>query len=66
MTYRGHIKNGVIVLDENPKLEGMIVEVPAVSPKSLADRMRNIIGISNDLPTDFAENHDHYIHGTRK
>ena len=23
-------------------------------------------GIFKDLPTDFAENHDHYIHGTPK
>jgi len=70
MIYRGHIKNGVVVFDEDAKLpDGTAVHVQPVEEaprKSLAERFRNVIGIVDDLPEDLAENHDHYIHGTPK
>jgi hypothetical protein len=67
MPFRGHIKNRVVVLDEAVDLpEGTEVLVEPVGKKTLADRLRNIIGSVPDLPEDLAENHNHYIHGTPK
>jgi hypothetical protein len=31
---------------------------------TLAERLGPIIGAGTDLPADFAERHDHYIHGS--
>ena len=67
MSYRGRVKNGIIVLEENQQLdEGAIVEVTPIAPKTLAERLRGVIGAAKDLPPDLAENHDHYLHGTPK
>ncbi len=70
MTYRGRIKNGVVVFEETvPLPEGTEVRVEAVQApggKTLADRFRDVIGSISDLPPDMARNHDHYIHGTEK
>ena len=86
MTYRGHIENGVVVLDDHARIpEGTPVQVwdrpdvrdddPAPeSPGDLPDedaiptlyeRLEGLIG-TVDLPEDFAEQHDHYLHGTPK
>ncbi|MBI4581789.1 MAG: hypothetical protein HY718_18985 [Planctomycetes bacterium] len=71
MTYRGRVKNGVIVLEPPARLpEGAEVEVvsapgePAIP--TLAERYKDFIGAIDGLPADLAENHDHYIYGTRK
>jgi len=32
---------------------------------TLAEKFRNVIGTVQDLPSDMAENHDRYVHGTR-
>jgi predicted DNA-binding antitoxin AbrB/MazE fold protein len=77
MTVLGHIKNGVIVPDEPIVLpEGATVRVEVLPPKeknsesapqlSLAEKLLKYAGIADDLPTDLARNHDHYIHGTPK
>jgi hypothetical protein len=77
MTYRGHVENGVVVLDAPFNLpEGACVEViltPATEGEedvsqhpTLYESLREFIGKADDLPPDFAENHDHYIHGTPK
>lgn len=78
MTYHGHIENGVVVLEGGADLpEGLAVEVRAASvsveseeegvrPLSFHDRYRSFIGMGDDLPTDMAENHDHYLHGAPK
>jgi hypothetical protein len=73
MTYRGQVKNGQIVLDDNVVLpEGTTVTVApevftpsAAEPegRTLYERFENVIGKAKDLPADFAEQHDHYIHG---
>lgn len=34
--------------------------------RTLAELLAPFIGIADDLPPDFAINHDHYIHGARK
>ena len=71
MTYRGHVKNGVIVLEPPAALpEGAAVDVsPAQADEqipTLNERLKDVIGIVEGLPADMAENHDHYIHGTPK
>ena len=78
MTFRGHFRNGVVVFDAPPALrEGAVVEVAQLEPApgsegqspelpSLAELLGDFIGQAQGLPSDMAENHDHYIHGTAK
>jgi len=69
MSYRGHIRNGVVVFDEPVALpDGAAVRVEQVPAGkiSLAERMKDVIGIAKGLPRDLAENHDHYLHGRPK
>jgi hypothetical protein len=77
MTYRGRIKNGVVVFDKQvPLPEGAEVEVVLSPPATgnsqkdqiptLYEQLEDVIGIIKGLPPDFAENHDHYIHGCPK
>jgi hypothetical protein len=70
VTYKGHVKNGKVVLDEPVKLpDGMEVQVVVLERKSeptLADRLRCVIGAVKGLPSDLARNHDHYLHGRPK
>lgn len=68
MTYRGRVKNGVVVLDPPASLpEGAEVEVvPARQEQSaptLADRYKDIIGIAEGLPADSSQNHYHHLYG---
>ena len=78
MTYRGHIKNGVVVLDESADLpEG--VEVRVELPEraddatrqtgngaTLAQKLLSHAGKAKDLPSDASLNLDHYLYGTPK
>lgn len=70
MTYRGHIENGVAVLDDDAKLpEGTevviaLAELPVGA--TLSERFADVIGSCPGLPEDMAENHDHYLHGQKK
>lgn len=70
MSFAGHVRNGVVVFDEPVTLpEGTVVEVavrPAPEQATHFERFKEIIGAAVGLPEDFAENHDHYIHGTPK
>ena len=71
MTYRGRVKNGVIALDAPAGLpEGAEVEVsPVGSPTQIptvAERLKDIIGIADGLPADSSINHDHYLYGAPK
>jgi hypothetical protein len=76
MTFRGRVKNGVVVLDPPASLpEGSLVEVSAVpegpgdvpSPRqTLAERYADVIGIVEGLPADLSVEHDHYIHGSAR
>lgn len=76
MTYRGHVKNGMVILDEPADLiEGACVTIEVVpsgtkredtGPPSLAERLEAIIGKARSLPDDAAENHDHYLYGLPK
>lgn len=69
MTYRGHVKNGFIVLEPPADLpEGTPVEVRPLSEPSeigtLAERYKDIIGIAEGLPVDSSRKHDNYLYGT--
>jgi hypothetical protein len=82
MTYRGHVKNGSVVLDPPAKLpDGTAVSVrplkatavkavrkkkPSKRVPSLYDRLKPVIGKAVGLPPDAARNHDHYLYGTPK
>jgi hypothetical protein len=70
MTYQGTVKGGLIELEPGAALpEGTVVRVEPVqtSPaRTLADRLKPVIGIAKGLPADLAENHDHYLHGHPK
>jgi len=70
MSYRGHIENGAVVLDEPaPLAEGARVRVEPEEPErelTLAERLKDVVGILKGLPPDLAAQHDHYIHGTPK
>jgi hypothetical protein len=75
MTYRGHVRKGVIVLDSPAELpEGAEVEVHASEPvaaassseSTWADVFREVIGQAEGLPADSSVNHDHYLYGAAK
>ena len=71
MTYRGRVKNGVIVLDAPVALpEGTEVEVlptgEDLSEPTWAEVFKDVIGKAEGLPPDMARNHDHYLHGAPK
>lgn len=71
MVYRGHVRNGVVVLDETTGLpEGAQVQVAVLAPSeqesTLGTRLMKFSGKLTGLPTDLARNHDHYLHGAPK
>lgn len=70
MTCMGLVKNGVVLIDEGMSLpEGTRVEIKPVEPAtllSLAERLAGVRGVAKGLPSDLAENHDHYLHGRPK
>jgi hypothetical protein len=39
---------------------------PAEKKTTLGQRLLKLAGIAKDLPSDMAEQHDHYVHGTPK
>jgi hypothetical protein len=79
MSFTGHVLNGQVVLDAPlPLADGALVEVAvrealrtdvassnAPTPTHY-EIFKDIIGCIPDLPEDFADQHDHYIHGTPK
>jgi len=71
MSCEGTVQNGVVVLDHGHQLpDGTRVEVVVcagkVSPPGLAERLLKHAGTVPGLPTDLADQHDHYLHGTPK
>ncbi len=70
--YTGEVRNGVIVLEGAPAAlpEGACVRVELIEAPpetgTMADRLREVIGRAKGLPTDLAEQHDHYLHGQPK
>jgi hypothetical protein len=77
MTYRGHVKNGVVVLDDAVNLpEGsrvgvqLLEDAPAPAEPdripSLYERLKPLIGKAESLPPDASVNLDHYLDGLPK
>ena len=77
MTIAGTVQNGVVILDGAPALpDGTRVEVVVPKAPPTPDQaepgqptIRSLLkfaGVIKDMPADFAEQHDHYIHGTPK
>jgi hypothetical protein len=77
MTYRGHVNNGVVVLDDAVTLpEGLSVRVePADSVPdeddeenipTLFERLAPFVGKLEGLPPDASVNVDHYLYGLPK
>jgi hypothetical protein len=63
---QGVVKNGVIVLEDGSHLpEGTKVVVRSASDAPLSEELMKLAGTIHG-PRDFARNHDHYIHGTKK
>jgi hypothetical protein len=73
MTLEGHVKNGVIVLDEPRELpEGAKVKLEIVQIEatpatgenlSLLSRLGPLVGAIDDLPEDASINLKHYLYG---
>ncbi len=71
MEYMGTVSNGVVVLENNGSLpEGARVRVSLLEPsrdaETLGQRLLRFAGVARGLPSDMAENHDHYLHGQPK
>ena len=57
-----HLPDGTEVSIE-PRTPRKTTETPV---QTLAERYADLIGITDALPEDMAENHDHYLHGAPK
>ncbi len=73
MTYTGRVQNGVVVLDNGADLaEGTPVRVePIVATAGEREghghrALMKLAGVIKDKPSDWARNHDHYLHGHPK
>lgn len=72
MSFEGTVIDGKVVFDAPSVFpDGTRVEVhlPAASPDMpqavpLGKLLNRLAGLATDLPADFADEHDHYIHGT--
>jgi hypothetical protein len=63
------VKGGEIVLPPGVDWpDGTVVRIEAVKAPlpSVWDVLKKYEGIADDLPTDMAANHNHYIHGHPK
>jgi hypothetical protein len=75
MVLRGTVRDGVIIPESGTQLaNGTEVQIEVMPPRNpttaeiptLYDRVKDFIGIADRLPSDMAENHDHYVHGRPK
>ena len=71
MSVIGVVEDGKVVLPPEMQLPtGTRVRIEALPPTeqgpSLAETLKDYIGIFDDLPPDLARNHDHYFHGAPK
>ncbi len=72
-TYLGEVRDGVVVfegqvppLPPGTKVRIEPIAVDDASTPTLAERLGPIIGSIANLPSDMAEQHDCYLHGTPK
>jgi hypothetical protein len=54
------------LLSDAEVAKGRPADATAQSNRTLAERLKNVIGQGKGLPSDLAKNHDHYIHGAPK
>ena len=75
MSLEGRIHAGTVVFDQPvPLAEGTLVRVEAMSEpasgdgegQSMLEILGDVVGSIDDLPSDLAEQHDHYLYGTPK
>jgi hypothetical protein len=79
MVYRGHVKDGMVVLEgpeappEGARVSLRVLKAPALRATARRKRLpthydllKPFIGIGKDLPPDFSINHDHYLYGAPK
>ena len=67
MGYVGKVTKGTVVLPPDANLpEGTTVRIEPIGQETLAARLNKVIGVVHNMPSDWAENHDHYIHGASK
>jgi hypothetical protein len=71
MTCIGKVSKGKVVLPDGVNLpDGTTVRVDTVEAESSRAgskaRFSEFIGMADDLPSDLAENLDHYLHGHPK
>lgn len=69
MTIEGTVQNGAVVLDNSAQIPNgtrVQVIVPEESGKPTLLGLLELAGTVNDLPSDMALNHDHYLHGHPK
>ena len=71
MTCIGKVSKGKVVLPDGVHLpDGTTVRVDTVEPESSRAssnaKFSEFIGMADDLPSDLAENLDHYLHGHPK
>ena len=69
MEYRGKVSGGVVVLEpgvELPEGSEVRVEVLPLDQTTLGERLLKFAGRAQGLPSDMADNHDHYLHGQPK
>lgn len=71
MTLAGTVHNGAIILDQGAVLpEGTRVKVSVEPTEEAGRELRDFLlkhaGAAKGLPSDLAEQHDHYLHGTPK
>jgi hypothetical protein len=67
MGFVGKVTKGAVLLPPEANLpEGTPVRVEPIVAQTLAERLKGLIGTVHAMPPDWAENHDHYIHGVPK
>lgn len=69
MTVDGVVRNGTVVVENGLQIpEGTRVQIiiPETGAAPSLAGMLKYAGCMPDLPSDFAEQHDHYLHGTPK
>ncbi|HEY5915212.1 MAG TPA: hypothetical protein VJA21_31855 [Verrucomicrobiae bacterium] len=71
MSYTGTVEKGVVKLPPEAQWpDGTTVRIEKVGPasgrNSLTSRLRQLATKMDGLPADWAEQHDHYLHGTPK
>ncbi len=71
MSYTGTVEGGVVKLPPEAALpDGTTVRIEKIEPaqdrNKLTHGLREIAAQMDDLPVDWAYQHDHYIHGTPK